>query len=128
MKKTVVIIQLFVVLLWANSAIAAKPPAEIVLIGGPTDGRLICDIHNRTDTDITLIIDFCIDISADGTVAEGCQENTPVTLVGHSSYRLPQSGGVETRIGTATCEVTYIGKKGDITGQFCGSDGCVQLQ
>ena len=125
MKKTVVIIQLFVVLLWANSAIAAKPPAEMVLIAGPAGGVIVCDIHNRTDTDITLTIDFCTNIP-DGTTAVGCQGNAPVTLVGHSSYRLGPSELIAGA--TSTCEVFLIGNKGDITGQFCGSDGCVPLE
>jgi len=125
MKKTIVIIQLFVVLLWANSAIAAKPPAEIGLIAGPAGGVIVCDIHNRTDTDITLTIDFCTN-NPDGTTAVLCQGNAPVTLVGHSSYR---QGPSELIAGaTSTCEVFYIGNEGDITGQFCGSDGCVPLE
>ena len=130
MKKLIVGIQLFVVLLWASTAIAAKPDSEIVLIGGPEiSGPLQCQIHNRTDSDIEVTIDFCSELY-DGTVAVFCSTNAPVTLVGHSSYKHPQGNvGIELVVGySATCEVRYVGKNGDIMGQFCGAAGCVQLR
>ncbi len=132
MKKLLIVITAFVLLgLFANAAMAAKSPKLITLIGGPlSEVSTIpwrCDIHNHSTGSIDVVVEFCAH-ERDNVLPAVClpdEEDSEVTVMSERFYGLTVNSGVNT---SAICRVSYFGKRGDILGTLCGSNGCVQLQ
>jgi hypothetical protein len=128
MKKLLIVITAFVLLgLFANAAMAAKSPKLITLIGGPlSEVSTIpwrCDIHNHSTESIDVVIEICAH-ERDNVLPAVCLPDA-VTVLSERFYGLTINSGVNT---SGICRVSYFGKRGDILGTLCASNGCVQLQ
>lgn len=127
MKKLIATTAIILLGTMANIAMAAKPPINILLTAGPVLGDITCDVHNNTDKDIDVLVAFCVG-KRDGTDSPvNCAGFSVVTLFADQNYGISSGATLDSRF-SAMCEVTYLGRKGDITGVTCGSAGCVRLR
>ena len=136
-------------LLWAlvNPAMAAKPVTvtvtEVKLTAGPMVQIQTCRVANHTDQAIAVFMELCF-APKDNSAQAQCFDVSPtgtgdpapvVGLLAPGHYEpttILKTDGVTT---THTCELTYTGAPGDITGMACGSitatntnTACVPLQ
>ena len=127
--KKIIFITVFVLLgTLVNSAMAAKPvqQQEITLSGGPIHSIYSCDVANHTDQSIDVFMNYCEALTNNtGTITcwdvspNGSGEQAPILdAIAPGHYR---AGEVKVITASSlTCEITYTGDPGDITGNVCG--------
>lgn len=127
MKKLIVITAFVLLGTMATIAMAARPPMNMLLTAGPVLGDITCDVHNNTDGSIDVLVAFCVG-KRDGTDSPvNCAGFSVVTLFADQNYGISSGATLDSTF-SAMCEVTYSGRKRDITGVTCGSAGCVSLR
>lgn len=140
MNKLIVITTSILLGVLANAAMAAKPASEIKLSAGPMENITTCRVAKHTDQAIEVFMEYCFGLRNNTAPAEcfdvsptGVSDPAPVlgTLApGHFDI----SGTKADSTYSVTCELTYAGGPGDITGMLCGiinaggTTACVPLQ
>ena len=142
--KKLILITIFVLLgTLVNSAMAAKPVREaplVTLTAGPIDNWTTCKVANHTDQAIEVFMNICIAPTDNSGPIEcwdigpfGSGDPAPIaTLLAPGHYE--PSGIISKPAGltSTTCEITYSGDPGDITGMMCGTVAtnftCFQMQ
>lgn len=142
--KKLILITIFVLLgTLVNSAMAAKPVREaplVTLTAGPVDTWTTCKVANHTDQTIEVFMNICV-AAKDNTSPIECWDIGPsgtgdpapyATLLAPGHYEPPEFALKYVGV-TRTCELTYTGAPGDITGTFCGltaanTTACFQMQ
>ena len=139
MKKLIVITAFVMLGTLANSAMAAKPLQEVMLTAGPIDEFRSCNIANHTGQDMDVFLNICFALK-DNSLPAKCFDISPGTVFadapvlgtikpGHYEYAAefkPEP------LDSVTCELTYLGDPGDMTGVMCGVTAtdtpCLPLQ
>ena len=120
---TISIVALCLFGMFVAPVMAAKPDQSIFISAGPVRPPWTCDVYNNTDHEIIMHLDICIgtaDHSNDLLCKGALLILEPDRIFGRVFTDNPPE--------SAICNVYYDGKSGDITGTFCGSNGCLQLQ
>lgn len=141
--KKLIFITVFVLLgTLANSAMAAKPvqPKEITLSAGLFDIITSCDVANNTDQAIGVFMNVCI-APIDNSVPMTCWDIGPSNVgteapvadsIAPGHFRRGEMIFKPEIPSSLSCEITYTGDPGDITGTLCGFTNtyyaCLPLQ
>ena len=142
MKKLIVFTAFILLGILANSKMAAKPASDIKLSAGPMVNIETCRVANHTNQAINVFMEYCrapVDNSAPAECFDfsptGVGDPAPVVGILAPGHFQPSGLAIKTDLAfSLTCELTYPGKPGDITGMVCGTidsvgtTACVPLQ
>ena len=128
MKKLIVLIAVILLGALANSTMAAKPSSDIKLSAGPMVRIQTCRIANHTGQAIEVFFEFCLALKDNSAPAQcfdlsptGVVDPAPVAgILASGHYVNTKTFKTSSATTTQTCELTYSGDPGDITGMACG--------
>lgn len=141
--KKLILITVFVLLgTLINSAMAAKPVPleEITLTAGQLDHFISCDVANHTDQAIEVFMNACIaPIDNSGPIVcwdispTGSGDEAPIAdSIAPGHFKRGELIFRPEVPSSVSCEITYTGDPGDITGTMCGLTStyftCLPLQ
>lgn len=123
MRKLTAIAVFILLGTFANTAMPAKPvkPETITLTAGPLSSAY-CNVANHTDTALVAEINYCFG-PKDNSAPSQCFYLSPLSGVIEPGYYQPNTALAPDSSNLYTCEITYTGVPGDITGVLCGSTG-----
>jgi hypothetical protein len=146
LMKKLILITVFVLLgTLANTAMAAKPrpeptPETITLTAGLVDIITSCDVANHTDQAIEVFMNVC-EAPLDNSAPIECWDIGPslnggpapvADSIDPGHYRKGELLFKTDPPASLSCEITYTGFPGDITGTMCGFTNtyysCLPLQ
>jgi len=127
-NKKLIVITAFVLLgTLVNSAMAAKRSPEVTLSAGPIYDLRTCDVANHTDQTIEVFMNICRALKDNSAPIEcfdfspgGNGDPAPVAgFIAPGHYQSALAFKHDPTY-SYSCELTYKGDPGDMTGMMCG--------